>query len=205
MPVTSGVNHALRAGKAGADVIASTGMEAGGHVGELATLPLIPQVVDAVKIPVIAGGGIADGRGLAAALALGAGGIQMGTRLACTVECGAHINYKQKIVEANDRATVVMGRAFNDASRGYLNSYAQTLLDMEKTGATREDYIKFNANRSQRGFVEGDTEQGRILFGQIAGLIRDMPTCQEVIERTVTEALEVMARLGGVAASASRS
>ena len=203
LPVTSGVGHAIRVEKAGADMVVSTGLEGGGHVGDLATLPLIPQVADAVKIPVIAGGGIADGRGMAAALALGAKGVQMGTRFGCTEECCAHINYKQAIVDADDRCTVIMGRAFRDPSRGMLNPYSKRLLEMEAAGASREEYIKYNANRSIMGFYEGNVTDGRILFGQVAGLIHDIPTCEEVVQHIVKEALEVMNAMGQTAAKGS--
>ena len=200
VPVIGASRHAQRAEQAGVDMVIASGYEGGGHVGEVATMALIPQVVDVVKIPVVAAGGIGDGRGIVAALALGAKGIQIGTRFACTVEAECHANYKKAIVEADDRATAVRGVPFGDATRVWNNKHGQELEAMEKNpNATRDDYFKFIMNKSQIGFFDGDPEDGRMLFGQIAGLVHDCPTVKELMARLVAEAEAQLKRVGAMA------
>lgn len=194
IPVVASVALARRVARQGVDALIAEGMESGGHVGDVATLPLVPQVVDAVDIPVIAAGGIADGRGLAAALALGAVGIQMGTRFICTSECPAHTNYKQRIVGAHDRATMVTGDAFRHPVRSIRGPFVRRLQELEKSGATEEEFMAFGAGTLRAAMLDGDTEGGSVLAGQSAGLVDDVLPVKTLVERIVAEAEAVMRR-----------
>jgi len=196
IPVVASVALAKRVARMGADAIVAEGMESGGHIGDVATMPLIPQVVDAVDIPVIAAGGIGDGRGLVAALALGAMGVQMGTRFIATVECPVHENYKKKIVRARDRATVTTGHSLGHPVRAIKNAMTYQFAQMEKTeGVTEEEIIAFGTGRLRLAAEEGDMEHGSVMAGQICGLVRDIPTVRELIERIIAEAEETLSRL----------
>ncbi len=195
VPVVSGVKAARRMEKAGADVIVAEGMESGGRIGETTTLALVPQVVDAVKVPVIAAGGIADGRGLAAALALGAQGIQMGTRFVCSTECTAHPAYKQKIIEADDTDTMVTHRTTGYPLRALRNKLSEQFEELEKAGVSKADLDLFDRDRMYLGLIEGDLDEGALLSGQIAGLIRDIKPARAIIEETIAQAEAVIARL----------
>ena len=193
IPVVNSVELAKRLEEAGADAVIAEGMESGGHVGETATMALIPQVVDSIRIPVIAAGGIGDGRGLAAALALGAQGIQMGTRFVCSKECIAHRNYKQKILEANDQSTVVTRQVLGMPQRSLKNNLTDRFQILEKAGTSVEELKLFDRNRMYLGLIEGDTEDGSLLAGQIAGLVDDIKPVKEIIEETVAEAERIIA------------
>jgi enoyl-[acyl-carrier protein] reductase II len=188
IPVVASVALAKRMARLGVNALIAEGMESGGHIGDVATLPLVPQVVDAVDIPVIAAGGIADGRGLAAALALGASGIQMGTRFICTTECLAHGNYKQRIVRANDRATVVTGESFSHPVRSLRGQFVRRLEQMERDRVSEAEFLAFGAGTLRAAIVDGNTEQGSVLAGQSAGLVRDVVPVRTLIERIVAEA-----------------
>lgn len=196
MPVIASVSAARHVEEAGADAVVAEGMESGGHIGDVTTLPLVPQIVDAVKIPVVAAGGIADGRGLAAALALGAQGVQMGTRFVCSTECIAHAKYKQKILEANDRATVVTGYVTGLPVRSLKNALTEQYQALEQAGVTKEELTALGQGKMHLGLVEGDTDEGSLLAGQIAGIIRDIKPVRAIIEDTVAEAERVIAGLG---------
>jgi len=163
-------------------------MESGGHVGDVATLPLVPQVVDAVDLPVIAAGGIADGRGLAAALALGAAGIQMGTRFICSTECLAHAKYKQRIVRAHDRATVVTGESFGHPVRSIRGQFIRYLKELEQRGVSQEEFMAFGAGTLRAAIIDGNLDRGSVMAGQSAGLVDDIVPVQRLIERIVAEA-----------------
>jgi enoyl-[acyl-carrier protein] reductase II len=152
-------------------------------------------VVDAVKVPVIAAGGIADGRGLAAALALGAQGIQMGTRFVCSTECTAHHSYKQKIMAADDAATMVTHRTTGYPLRTLRNKLSEQFEELEKAGVSKADLDLFDRDRMYLGLIEGDLEEGALLSGQIAGLIRDIKPVRDIIEETIAQAEAVIARL----------
>jgi enoyl-[acyl-carrier protein] reductase II len=195
MPVVASVNTARRMEKAGADIIVAEGMESGGRIGETTTFALIPQVVEAVTVPVIAAGGIADGRGLAAALAMGAQGIQMGTRFVCSTECTAHADYKQKIVEANDTGTVVTHRTLGYPLRTLRNAYSDQFNELEKAGLSRDELELFDRDRMYLGLIAGDIEEGALLAGQIAGLIKDIKPVKDIIKEIVTGAEMEIARL----------
>lgn len=188
IPVVASVALAVRLARDGVNALVAEGTEAGGHVGDVATMPLIPQVVDAVKVPIIAAGGFADGRGLLAALALGAVGIQMGTRFICTTECTVHPNYKEKIVRAGDRATTVTGQSLGHPVRAIRNAMTTRFAEMEKTGVTEADIIEFGTGRLRLAAVEGDVVNGSVMAGQIAGLVHDVVSVRELIERIMAEA-----------------
>jgi len=188
MPVVSSVALARRLERAGADAIVAEGMESGGHIGETTTLVLVPQVADSVQIPVVAAGGIADGRGLAAALALGAQGVQMGTRFICSDECIAHPKYKEKILKASDQSTVVTGRSTERPTRCLQNKLTRQFLALEKAGTTKEELDLFGRGRVRLGVIEGDIDEGSLLSGQIAGLIKEIKPVKVIIEGMVAEA-----------------
>ncbi len=195
MPVVASVAAAKRVERAGADAIVAEGMESGGHIGETTTMALVPQVVDSVRIPVVAAGGIGDGRGLASALALGAQGAQMGTRFVCSDECIAHPRYKQKILEADDRSTVVTGQTTGYPLRGLQNEMTDQFLAVEQGGASREELELLGSGRMYLGLIEGDIEEGSLLAGQIAGLIKGIKPVRVIIEEIVAEAEKIITSL----------
>jgi len=198
IPVVASVALAKRLERMGADALVAEGMESGGHIGDVATMPLVPQVVDAVDIPVIAAGGIADGRGLVAALALGAAGIQMGTRFICTTECIAHSNYKAKIVKAGDRATMTVGHSIGHPIRFIRNPMAHEFEELEKRGAPEEEVMEFGTGKLKLAVIDGDVVNGSVLAGQSCGLVHDIVPAKVLIERIVAQAEEIIARLGGI-------
>jgi len=176
------------------------GQEGGGHLGrdDVGTLVLVPQVVDAVSIPVIASGGIGDGRGLMAALSLGAEGIEMGTRFIATKEC-VHANelYKKSLVEGNESGTVVIKRTLGTPGRALANSWTDKILEIEKNNGgygQLKDFISGNAN--QRYIYDGEPEQGFAWAGQVMGLIKDVPSVQELFERMILDAEQIRAKWG---------
>lgn len=195
VPVLSSVALAKRLQRSGADAVVAEGMESGGHVGETTTMALVPQVVSAVDIPVIAAGGIADGRGFAAALALGAQGIQMGTRFICSDECVAHLKFKEQILKAGDRSTVITGASTGHPVRCLENKLARQFLALEKSGASREEIEAMGTGKLPLGVLQGDTEGGSLMAGQIAGLINDIKPVKEIIERITAEALASIDRM----------
>ncbi|HIC93296.1 MAG TPA: enoyl-[acyl-carrier-protein] reductase FabK [Anaerolineae bacterium] len=198
IPVVASVALAKRLERMGADALVAEGMESGGHIGDVATMPLVPQVVDAVDIPVIAAGGIADGRGLVAALALGAAGIQMGTRFICTTECIAHPNYKKKIVKAHDRATMTTGHSLGHPVRAIKNPMVHQFEELERKGVSEEEIIAFGTGKLRLAVIEGDVVNGSVMAGQSCGLVRDIVPAKVLIERIVAEAEGIIARLQGV-------
>ncbi len=198
IPVVSAVALAKRMELLGVDALIAEGMESGGHIGDLTTMALVPQVVDAVNIPVIAAGGIADGRGLAAALALGASGVQMGTRFVASVECTISDAYKEMIVKAKDRDTVVTGRTTGHPVRILKNRLAREFIKLEANGATPEELEKFGEGKLRLAAREGDVKNGSVMAGQIAGLIRDIKPVKQIIEDIVKEAEETIMRLNGM-------
>ncbi|MCS7233232.1 MAG: enoyl-[acyl-carrier-protein] reductase FabK [Synergistetes bacterium] len=192
IPVIASVAHAKRVEKQGADAVVAEGTESGGHIGELTTMALVPQVVDAVSIPVIAAGGIADGRGLVAALALGAEGIQMGTRFVCATESPAHIKYKEKIVNAGDRDTVVTARITGHPVRCLRNKLTREFEKLEEIRAPIEEFEKLGTGKLRAAVIDGDVEWGSVMAGQIAGLIKDIKPAREIIEEIMKEAYQVL-------------
>jgi enoyl-[acyl-carrier protein] reductase II len=196
IPVVSSVALAKRLERLGVDGIVAEGMESGGHIGDTTTMVLVPQIVDAVNLPVIAAGGIGDGRGIAAALALGAQGVQIGTRFICSAECIAHPQFKEMVLKAHDRATVVTGESTAHPVRVLKNRFARRFLEMEKNGASKEELEHFGEGKLQLGVIKGDLENGSLMSGQIAGLVKEIKPVKEIIEKMVTEAESILAHLG---------
>lgn len=197
VPVLASVALAKRLERAGADAVVAEGMESGGHIGEVTTMALVPQVVDGVQIPVVAAGGIADGRGLAAALALGAQGVQVGTRFVCSEECIAHPGYKQKILQAHERSTVASGQSTGHPLRCLQNRMTRRFMDMEQAGASLEELESFGMAKYYQGAVEGNLEEGSLIAGQIAGLISEIKPAGVIIQEMVAEAEAVIASING--------
>ena len=200
IPVVPSTALAKRMQSVGADALIAEGTEAGGHIGELTTMCLVPQVVDAVEIPVIAAGGIADGRGFAAALALGAEGVQMGTRFVCSEECTAHANYKEALLKAGDRDAIVTGRTTGHPVRCIKNKLTREFDRLERAGAPAEELEKLGAGKLREAVVEGNTKDGSVMSGQIAGLINDIKPVREIIEGIIREAgdiIEITAKVLG--------
>ena len=187
IPVIPSTALAKRMEKAGADAVIAEGTESGGHIGEITTMALVPQVADAVNIPVIAAGGIADYRGFAAALCLGASGIQMGTRFLATKECHIHQNWKNSVIKASDRDTVVTGRPTGHPVRVLKNKLAKMFLELEEKCAPIEEYEKLGTGKLKAASVDGDAEMGSLMSGQIAGLIKEEKTVKEVIDEIVSQ------------------
>ena len=173
----------------GASAVVAEGCESGGHVGETTTMALVPQVVDAVNIPVIAAGGIADGRGMAAAFMLGACAVQMGTRFLTAKECRVHENYKEKVLSARDRDTIVTGKSLGHPVRALKNRMTREFNKMEQDPQTKpEDLEKMGAGALRRAAIEGDVKNGSCMCGQIAGLVNSEGTCEEIITGICSEA-----------------
>lgn len=181
IPVVPSVALAIRMERQGADAIIAEGTESGGHIGELTTMAIIPQMADAISIPVIAAGGIADQRGVLAAFALGAKGVQVGTVLLATEECPIHENYKQKIIQSKDTDTIVTGRNTGAPVRVLKNKMAVEYNRMAALGIPLEELEKLTLGSLRRAVFEGDLETGSFMAGQIAGLVKEIKTVQEVI------------------------
>ena len=182
IPVVAASILAKRLVRLGADAIIAEGMESGGHVGEMTTMALVPQVIDAVDVPVIAAGGIADGRQVAAAFALGACGIQVGTCLLASVECPIHDNYKQAILKAKDSDTTVTGRSIGGPVRVLKNRMAREYLALEKRGATLEELERITLGGLRRAVFDGDMERGSVMSGQVAGMLHEIKPLRQIFE-----------------------
>lgn len=198
IPVVASVALAKRLEKAGADALIAEGTESGGHVGELGTMPLVPQVVDAVDIPVLAGGGIFDGRGLLAALALGAEGIQMGTRFMCAEECTISPKVKEMIIKAKDRDTVVTGRTTGHPVRCLDNKFTKQFAKAESEGMSVPELEKLGAGRLRMAMVEGDIVEGSVMAGQIAGAIQKTESAKAILEDVMESAMREWKRLNQI-------
>ncbi|KAJ49291.1 enoyl-[acyl-carrier protein] reductase II [Clostridium tetanomorphum] len=182
IPVVASVALAKRMEKAGVDAVIAEGCESGGHVGELTTMALVPQVVDAVNIPVIAAGGIGDKRGVAASFMLGASGVQVGTRFLVAKECTVHQNYKNKVINAKDIDTVVTGRSTGHPVRVLRNRLSRQFQLLEKEDTSMEQFDELGKGALVKAVKEGDTDNGSVMAGQIAGLILKEESCKEIIE-----------------------
>ncbi len=192
VPVVPSTAIARRVEREGAVAVIAEGTESGGHVGELTTMALVPQVVDAVKIPVIAAGGIADGRGIAASFMLGARGVQCGTRFLCAKECTVHPNYKQKILAARDIDTIVTGRRLGHPVRTLKNAFSRAFGEMEYDSAkTNEEIERFGGGALRRAAMEGDVDNGSIMAGQIAAMVKREQSAREMIEEMFAEAEKI--------------
>ena len=182
IPVVASVAVAIKMERSGADAVVAEGTEAGGHIGEITTMCLVPQIADAVSIPVIAAGGIADARGAVAAFALGAEGIQVGTRFICSTECIAHENYKNAVLKAKDRDAVVTGRANGAPVRALKNKLTKEYDRLEKEGATFEEIEALGVGGLRRAFQEGDTDMGSLMAGQSAAMVKEIQPCADIIK-----------------------
>lgn len=198
IPVVASVALAIRMERCGVDAVVAEGCESGGHVGELTTMALVPQVVDAVNIPVIAAGGIGDGRGVAAAFALGASGVQIGTRFLVAKECTVHENYKEKVLKAKDIDTVVTGRPTGHPIRVLRNKLARQFQLLEKEGAAAEEYEEIGKGALPKAVREGDVDFGSVMAGQIAGLVCKEQSCSEIINEMFNEAKDVICKMNGI-------
>lgn len=195
MPVVASVALAMRLEQAGVNAIVAEGLESGGHIGQTTTMALVPQVVDSVQVPVVAAGGIGDGRGLTAIIVLGAQGVQIGTRFLCSKECIAHQKFKEEILKAHDRSTVVTGQSIGYAVRYLQNRLTQQFLILEKAGASKEELDLFSRGRMYLGIIEGNVDEGSLPSGQIAGLIKEIKPVKVIIEEMIAEAETMIARL----------
>lgn len=192
LPVVPSIALAKRMERLGADALIAEGSEAGGHIGELGTMTLVPQIVDAVHIPVIAAGGIADGRGVAAAFALGASAVQIGTRFLVAEECSVHEAYKKKVIDAKEIDTQVTGRTTGHPVRILRNKLARQFKEAEKSGATPEEIEKMGEGTLYRAAKLGDVEYGSVMAGQAAGLVKKEQPCREIILELIEEASQVI-------------
>lgn len=190
VPVIASVAHARRMERLGADAIVAEGTESGGHIGELTTMALVTSVCDAVSMPVIAAGGIADGRGLAAVMMLGAEGVQMGTRFLTVEECPVHENYKQKILAARDSDTIVTGRGKGHPVRGIKNAFAREVRKIEESGGEAAGEVVLSGSLARA--VAGDVENGSIMSGQIAAIVNERGTAADVITSVISGAEELL-------------
>ena len=188
IPVVASVAMARMMERCGADAVIAEGTESGGHIGSTTTMCLVPQVADAVKIPVIAAGGIADGRGMAASFMLGAEAVQMGTRFLVATESIVHKNYKEKVLRAKDIDSEVTGRSTGHPIRQLRNQMSREYLRLEKEGAGLEELEHLTLGSLRRAVIEGDTAGGTMMAGQIAGLVRREQTCREMIEEIMEQA-----------------
>ena len=194
-PVVPSVALARRVEAAGADFLIVEGTEAGGHVGELTTMALVPQVVEAVSVPVVAAGGIASAQQLIAAFALGAVGVQVGTCLLAATECEIHANYKDVVLKSRDTDTVVTGRSVGVPVRIYKNKMAREYSKLEKSGKTREELEYLTLGALKKAVFDGDMEAGSVMMGQVAGMIKEIKPAQAIIEELFTDADVQLSRL----------
>ncbi|WP_066501802.1 enoyl-[acyl-carrier-protein] reductase FabK [Abyssisolibacter fermentans] len=191
IPVVASSALAVRMERSGADAVIAEGMESGGHVGKITTMSLLPQVVDSVNIPVIGAGGIADGRGLAAAFLLGAEAVQIGTRFLVANECQVHDNYKARIIKARDTDTVITGRSTGHPVRIIKNKLAKEYIRLEKEKASVEEIEELGKGSLYNAAILGEMDRGSIMAGQCAGMIKKKQSSKEIIEEIYSEALEL--------------
>lgn len=188
IPVVASVAMAKMMERGGADAVVAEGMESGGHIGAQTTMTLVPQVADAVKIPVIAAGGIADGRGVAAAFMLGAEGVQLGTRFVVAEESIVHPNYKERVIKARDIDSEVTGMSTGHPIRVLRNQMSREYLKMEKEGASFEELEQLTLGSLRKAVIDGDVVHGSLMAGQSAGLVKKEQSCREIVEEIMTEA-----------------
>ena len=196
IPVVASVALAKRMERCGVDAVIAEGCESGGHIGELTTMTLVPQIVDAVEIPVIGAGGVGDGRGMAAMFMLGAEAVQIGTRFVVAKESQVHENYKQRIIGAKDIDSVVTGRSTGHPVRLIRNKMTREYLRLEKEGASFEEMENLTIGGLRRAVVEGDVTEGNVMAGQIAGLIKKEQSCREIMEELMSETEALFGRCG---------
>lgn len=194
IPVVASVALAKRMERYGADAVVAEGTESGGHIGEATTMTLVPQVADAVSIPVIAAGGIGDGRGIAAAFMLGAEAVQMGTRFLVAKECIVHSNYKERVLKAKDIDSAVTGRSHGHPVRCLRNQMTREYVKLENEGKSFEELEYLTLGALRNAVVDGDVKNGTVMAGQIAGLVDKEQTCQEMIQEMMTQAEMLLGR-----------
>ncbi len=195
IPVVASVALARRLARTGVDAIIAEGMESGGHVGEVTTMALVPQVVDAVDVPVIAAGGIGDARGVVAAFALGAEGVQLGTRFVAASECIVHPNYKNAVLKAKERSTVVTGISGGHPVRVLDNRLAKEFAALDRRGAPQEEFDRLGTGKLKAAAVNGDIENGSVMIGQVAGMINEIKPAAAIIAEIVDGIQQVLAGL----------
>ncbi len=195
IPVVASVALAKRMEKIGADAVIAEGMEGGGHIGTITTMSLLPQVAEAVSIPVIGAGGIASGKQFLAALSLGAEGVQVGTKFLVAEECTIHENYKRAILKAKDRSTVSTGNYTGHPVRVIENKFAKQILEMEKLGAPKEEIEKMGVGKLRLAVVDGDTDNGSVMAGQVAAMVNTPMTTKEILENFMRELEEEKVKL----------
>ena len=194
IPVVASVGMAKLMERAGADAVVAEGTESGGHIGSATTMTLVPQVVDAVRIPVIAAGGIGDGRGFAASIMLGAEGVQMGTRFVVAKESIVHENYKEKVMKAKDIDSVVTGTSTGHPVRQVRNQMTKEYLKLEKEGASLEELEYLTLGALRKAVIDGDVVNGTLMAGQIAGMVSKEQTCREMIQEIMEQAAKLLGR-----------
>lgn len=194
IPVIPSVALAKRMERSGADALVAEGCESGGHIGELTTMALVPQVVDAVEIPVIAAGGIADGRGIAAAFMLGAEGVQIGTRFLCSEECQVHENFKNAVLKAKDTDTAVTGRVTGRAVRQIRNPFTRKIQELERTFSDPEEFEGMMAGSLRKAARDGNVEEGSVMAGQVAGMVKKVQPVREIIDEMMAQAQELLGK-----------
>ncbi|MBQ2279045.1 MAG: nitronate monooxygenase [Clostridia bacterium] len=192
IPVVPSAALAKRMERAGADAVIAEGGESGGHIGELATMPLVPQVADAVSIPVLAAGGIGDGRGVAAAFMLGASGVQLGTRFLAAEECGIHPHYKELVLKASDTSTIVTGRRLGHPVRSLKTPYSRNYAKLEYTDISAEELEALGVGSLRKAAADGDEKEGCYIAGQIAGMVNRVQTAAEIIEEIMAQTEQVL-------------
>lgn len=195
IPVVASVRHAVKMESLGVDAVVAEGQEAGGHIGSTSTMALLPQVVDAVKIPVLGAGGVGDGRSVAAMYALGAQGIQVGTLFLMAEECPIPASYQQRIMDANDTDTIVTGRKAKDPVRSLSNTMLRKFAELEEANAPHEELEKLTVGSLSRAVYDGDMETGSAMAGEIAGLLKEVLPAKVLIERLFSEAEAVAKQL----------
>ncbi|MCL6477625.1 MAG: enoyl-[acyl-carrier-protein] reductase FabK, partial [Peptococcaceae bacterium] len=199
IPVVASVALAKRLVRSGVDALIAEGTESGGHVGELTTMALVPQIVDAVDVPVIAAGGIYDGRGFVAALALGAVGVQMGTRFMCARECTIHQNVKEMVIKSRDRSTVVTGRSTGHPVRVLENKLSRKFLEMEAKCLPPDEILQIGVGSLRAAMVGGDVEMGSVMAGQVSAMVTKIQPAGEIIAEIMSGAREIMVKMSGLA------
>jgi enoyl-[acyl-carrier protein] reductase II len=195
IPVVPSVALAKRMERAGADAVVAEGTESGGHIGENTTMCLVPQVVDALEIPVIAAGGIADGRGMAAAFMLGAEGVQIGTRFLASEECQIHPTFKELVIKAKDTDSVVTGRYTGHPCRNIKTKFSKKLANGEKDGSlSPEEFEQITLGSLRKAVVDGNVDEGSFLCGAIAGMVNEIKPCKDIVEEIMAGAEKLLAR-----------
>ena len=200
IPVIASVTQARRVEKQGADAVVAEGMEAGGHIGELTTMVLTPQIAQAVKIPVICAGGVADGRGVVAAFALGAEGVQVGTRFICCEECTVHMNYKKAVISAKDRSTAITGQSLGHPVRCLRNKLTAEFERLESERAPASEIEALGTGKLRAAVVDGDTDWGSLMAGQSAAMVSEILPAKTIIDNMFADAEKVLSHVGEVKA-----